>query len=196
MPSGLVISAPCSGAGKTSVTLGLLRALAEDGLTVQPFKTGPDYIDPAFHRAAAGRPSFNLDSWAMEEDLLRGIAAGAADADLALAEGAMGLFDGAARPGVAGTGAAADIARILGWPVLLVVDVSGQSQSAAAVASGFRQHIGDGLFAGVILNRVASPRHGRFVADAMEAAGITVLGTLPRRADLALPSRHLGLVQA
>ncbi|MET0363524.1 MAG: cobyrinate a,c-diamide synthase [Sphingobium sp.] len=195
-PPGLVISAPCSGAGKTTVTLGLLRALSEDGLAVQPFKTGPDYIDPAFHGAAAGRPSFNLDSWAMGEDLLHGIAAEASGADFALAEGAMGLFDGAARPGISGIGAAADIARSIGWPVVLVVDVSGQSQSAAATVSGFRQHIGEELFAGVILNRVGSPRHERFVSDAMAAAGIAVLGALPRRMDLSLPSRHLGLVQA
>ncbi|HEX7855828.1 MAG TPA: cobyrinate a,c-diamide synthase [Sphingobium sp.] len=195
-PPGLVISAPSSGAGKTTVTLGLLRALAEQGVAVQPFKTGPDYIDPAFHRVAAGRPSFNLDSWAMDEALLHGIVTEATGADMALAEGAMGLFDGAAEAGACGIGAAADIARLMGWPVVLVVDVSGQSQSAAAAVSGFRSTIGEDLFAGVILNRVASLRHERFVADAMRAAGIAVLGALPRRDDLSLPSRHLGLVQA
>ncbi|MCE7797113.1 cobyrinate a,c-diamide synthase [Sphingobium sufflavum] len=193
---GLLISAPASGSGKTTVMLGLCRALVEDGLAVQPFKSGPDYIDPAFHRAACGRASFNLDSWAMDGALLDAIAAQGQDADMVLAEGAMGLFDGAARDGASGNGASADIARRMGWPVVLVVDVSGQAQSAAAVAEGFRRLRLDLPFAGVILNRVASPRHERLVRDGMAAAGLTVLGALPRRPDLSLPERHLGLVQA
>ncbi len=193
---GLMISAPASGTGKTTVTLGLLRALREDGLAVQPFKSGPDYIDPAFHRAASGRASFNLDSWTMGGALLDAIAGQAQDADLVLAEGAMGLFDGAMTPGMTGNGASADIARRMGWPVVLVVDVSGQAQSAAATALGFRQHCADLPFAGVILNRVASPRHERLVRGGMAAMGIPVLGALPRRPDLSLPERHLGLVQA
>lgn len=193
---GLLISAPTSGAGKTTVTLGLLRALVEDGLTVQPYKSGPDYIDPAFHRAACGRASFNLDSWAMDGPLLDAIAAEGQDADLIVTEGVMGLFDGAMERGVSGNGASVDIARRMGWPVVLVVDVSGQAQSAAAIALGFRQLGADVPFAGVILNRVASPRHERLVRSGMEAAGITVLGALPRRPDLTLPERHLGLVQA
>jgi cobyrinic acid a,c-diamide synthase len=191
-----MISAPASGTGKTTVMLGLLRALTEDGLTVQPFKSGPDYIDPAFHRAACGRPSFNLDSWAMEGALLDAIGAEARSADLVLAEGVMGLFDGAVGGGASGNGASIDIARRMGWPVLLVVDVAGQSQSAAATAAGFRHLCGDVPFAGVILNRVASPKHERLVRSGMAAAGIAVLGALPRRPDLALPERHLGLVQA
>lgn len=195
-PPGLLIAAPGSGAGKTTVTLGLLRAYREAGLAVQPFKCGPDYIDPAFHRAAAGRASFNLDSWAMGEGQLLGLGGEAAATDLIVAEGAMGLFDAAAARGEAGTGAAADIARIMGWPVVLVLDVSGQSQSAAMVAAGFRTAVGADRFAGVILNRVASARHERFVADAMTAADIPVFGALRRRDDLSLPSRHLGLVQA
>lgn len=196
LPPGLLISAPASGAGKTTVMLGLLRALAEAGVAVQPFKSGPDYIDPAFHRAACGRASFNLDSWAMPGHLLDGIAAEGRNADILLAEGAMGLFDGAARSGANGKGTSADIARRMGWPVVLVVDVSGQGQSAAAAAHGFRLFGADVPFAGVILNRVASPRHERLVRGGMEAVGIPVLGALPRRSDLTLPERHLGLVQA
>lgn len=195
-PPGLMISAPASGTGKTTVTLGLLRALSQDGVIVQPFKSGPDYIDPAFHRAACGRASFNLDSWAMDGPLLDSIAAEGQGADMVLAEGAMGLFDGAFKSGISGNGATADIARRMGWPVVLVVNVAGQAQSAAAVASGFRQWDADLPFAGVILNNVASLRHERLVRSGMEAAGISVLGALPRRPDLALPERHLGLVQA
>lgn len=193
---GLMIAAPASGTGKTTVMLGLLRALTEDGLAVQPFKSGPDYIDPAFHRAACGRPSFNLDSWAMEGDLIAAIAGQAAGADMVLAEGSMGLFDGVASNGASGNGASADMVRRMGWPIVLVLDVSGQAQSAAATALGFSS-LDPGLpFAGVILNRVASPRHERLVRKGMEAVGIPVLGALPRRGDLTLPERHLGLVQA
>jgi cobyrinic acid a,c-diamide synthase len=193
---GLIIAAPASGTGKTTVMLGLLRALAEDGVAVAAFKNGPDYIDPAFHRAACGRPSYNLDSWAMDAALLEAILGQGAGADLVLAEGSMGLFDGVARVGASGTGATADLAKRFGWPVVLVLDVSGQAQSAAATALGFARLDPAVPFAGVILNRVASPRHARLVRVGMEAAGISVLGALPRRADLALPERHLGLVQA
>ncbi|NYZ15176.1 cobyrinate a,c-diamide synthase [Azospirillum sp. RWY-5-1] len=195
-PPGLLIAAPASGSGKTTVTLGLLRALAEDGVVAQPFKNGPDYIDPAFHRAACGRASFNLDSWAMGPDLLDAIAARADGADLVVAEGSMGLYDGVARPGASGTGTGAELAAAFGWPVVLVLDVSGQAQSAAATALGFARLRPDLPFAGVILNRVASPRHERLTRLGMEAAGIRVLGALPRRKDLTLPERHLGLVQA
>ena len=193
---GLMIAAPASGTGKTTVMLGLLRALTEDGLKVQPFKSGPDYIDPAFHRAASGRPSFNLDSWAMDEALLAAIAREAESADVVLAEGSMGLFDGVASSGACGNGASAEIARRMGWPVMLVIDVSGQAQSAAATAAGFRSLDPALPFAGVILNRVASPRHERLVRRGLDAVGIPVLGALPRRGDLTLPERHLGLVQA
>ncbi|KAA8607825.1 cobyrinic acid a,c-diamide synthase [Salipiger aestuarii] len=193
---GLLISAPSSGTGKTTVTLGLLRALAEDGLRVQPFKSGPDYIDPAFHRAAAGRHSFNLDGWAMGADLWRAIGAQAVGADICIAEGSMGLYDGVATRGQQGFGSSAETARAMGWPVVLVLDVSGQAQSAAATALGFRQYMPDLPFAGVILNRVASARHERLARAGMDRAGLTVLGALPRRGDLALPERHLGLIQA
>lgn len=196
MTPGLMIAAPASGTGKTTVMLGLLRAFVEDGLTVQPFKSGPDYIDPAFHRAACGRASFNLDSWAMRDALLDRIGAEATSADLVLAEGSMGLYDGVVAPGACGNGASAEIARRMGWPVVLVIDVSGQAQSAAATAAGFVGYGGGLPFAGVILNRVASPRHERLVRRGMAAAGVEVLGALPRRGDLVLPERHLGLVQA
>ena len=196
MPPGLMISAPASGTGKTTVTLGLLRALKDAGLTVQPFKSGPDYIDPAFHEAAVGRRSFNLDTWAMDDTLFATIAAEAEGADFALGEGSMGLFDGVAGQGASGFGSSAETARRMGWPVVLVIDVGGQAQSAAATALGFKSYEPDLPFAGVILNRVASPRHERLARLGMERAGIPVLGVLPRRGDLALPERHLGLIQA
>jgi cobyrinic acid a,c-diamide synthase len=195
-PPGLLISAPSSGTGKTTVMLGLLRALVEDGLEVQPFKSGPDYIDPAFHLAAAGRASFNIDTWAMDESLLNAIAGRAEGADIVIAEGSMGLFDGVAKPGETGHGSSAETALRMGWPVVLVLDVGGQAQSAAATALGFRSYLPDLPFAGVILNRVASPRHERLTRMGMERAGLPVLGVLPRRGDLTLPERHLGLIQA
>ncbi|ETA53517.1 cobyrinate a,c-diamide synthase [Ponticoccus alexandrii] len=195
-PPGVMVSAPSSGTGKTTVMLGLLRAFAEDGLAVQPFKSGPDYIDPAFHRAASGRASFNLDTWAMGDGLLDAVAGQAAGADLCVGEGSMGLFDGVATRGRAGYGSSAETARRMGWPVVLVLDVGGQAQSAAATALGFRSYMPALPFAGVILNRVASPRHERLTRLGMERAGLPVLGVLPRRGDLTLPERHLGLIQA
>ena len=193
---GLIISAPASGTGKTTLTLGLLAALRARGLTVQPFKSGPDYIDPAFHSAASGRPSVNLDSWAMNAARLGQLVQAADGADLILAEGSMGLFDGVAAKGECGTGASADMAALMGWPVVLVLDVSGQAQSAAAVALGFATLRPDVHIAGVVLNRVASPRHEALVRDGMAQAGIAVFGALPRRTSIELPERHLGLVQA
>lgn len=194
MTRGLIVSAPRSGAGKTTVMLGLARCLAEDGLAVQPYKCGPDYIDPAFHRAACGRESFNLDSWAMPAGMLA--AQLGRGGDLALAEGSMGLFDGVATTGETGSGASADIAALTGWPVVLVLDVSGQAQTAGAMAAGLARFRPDVQVAGVILNRVASPRHDRLCRLGIEAAGLTVFGALPRRGDLTIAERHLGLVQA
>jgi len=196
MTRGLVISAPASGVGKTTLTLALARAFCDRGLEVQCFKSGPDYIDPAFHAAATGRVSVNLDSWAMSRQMIEGLLARAAAADLILAEGSMGLFDGVATPGVCGTGATADIAEITGWPVLLVLDPSGQAQTAAAVAAGLRDFRQPVRLAGVILNRVASPRHEDLVRRALNEADIKVFGALPRQAAITLPKRHLGLVQA
>ena len=196
LPNGILISAPSSGTGKTTVMLGLLRAFSDMGLRVQPFKSGPDYIDPAFHHAAARKASFNLDSWGMDEALMNTIVAEGEDADIAIAEGSMGLYDGVATKGASGFGSSAETAVRFGWPVILVVDVSGQAQSAAATALGFMNYMPDLPFGGVILNRVASPRHERLARLGMEQAGIKVLGVLPRRGDLALPERHLGLIQA
>jgi len=192
--AGLIISAPRSGAGKTTVMLGLLRALRDQGVAVQPYKCGPDYIDPAFHLAASGRASFNLDSWAMAPDLLS--AQLARGGEMALAEGSMGLFDGVAFRGESGTGASADIAALTGWPVVVVLDVSGAAQTVAAMAAGMAAYRKDVKVAGVILNRVASPRHERLCRLGMEEVGLPVFGALPRRGDLTLPERHLGLVQA
>ena len=194
---GLIIAAPRSGAGKTTVTLGLLRALRRRGCVVQPFKCGPDYIDPAFHEVAAGRPSFNLDSWAMDEGLIANLATKASvGADISIAEGVMGLFDGAAARGQYGTGATADLAALLGWPVVLVLDVTGQTETAAAVALGCARY-SDGVdVAGVILNRVASDRHFSLVAPAFDRIKMRVFGAILREDRLVLPERHLGLVHA
>ena len=196
MPRSLIISAPASGVGKTTLTLALARAFRDRGLVVQCFKSGPDYIDPAFHAAATGRVSVNIDSWAMTRESVDALAARGANADLVLAEGSMGLFDGVTAPGVSGTGATADIADMMGWPVLLVIDPSGQAQTAAAVAKGLRDFREGVRVAGAVLNRVASPRHEDLVRRAFVDAGIAVFGALPRHAAIELPKRHLGLVQA
>ena len=186
-PPGLLISAPSSGTGKTTVMLGLLRALKDTGLAVQPFKSGPDYIDPAFHLAAAGRSSYNLDSWAMSNGLMNNLVSLSDGADLILTEGSMGLYDGVAKPGQFGNGSSAETALAFGWPVVLIVDVSGQAQSSAATALGFSNYDERINIAGVILNRVASPRHERLARLGFEKAGLTVFGALPRRGDLVLP---------
>ncbi len=193
---GLLIAAPRSGAGKTTVTLALLAALRARGIAVRAAKAGPDYIDTAFHAAATGHPGLNLDSWAMPPPLLASLAAEAAtSADLLLVEGAMGLFDGIAGP-PGRTGAAADLCARLGLPVLLVLDVTGQAQSAAALLRGFALHDPATRIAGVVLNRTGSDRHRRMVEAAIAPLGIPVLGAIPRAAPPALPERHLGLVQA
>jgi len=193
---GLIVGAARSGAGKTSVTIGLLRALRRRGLKVRGAKSGPDYIDPGFHQAASGRQGVNLDSWAMGPMLLASLLSQAAqDADMVLIESAMGLFDGVdAEP--ERSGAASDLARRFKIPVLLVVDVSGQSRSAAAIAHGFNSFDPGVTLAGVVLNQVASDRHYAQAAAAIERAGIAVLGGIRRNPDMAMPERHLGLVQA
>ncbi|MFQ6755825.1 AAA family ATPase [Cereibacter sphaeroides] len=195
LPPRLRIGVPGSGSGKTTVTLGLLRAFRDTGLAVQPFKNGPDYVDPAFPSAAAGRASFNLDGWAMGEDLLGALARRTAGADLLVAEGSMGLYDGTSAPGRSGRGAASEIARRFGWPVVLALDVGGQAQAAAATALGFAQHPEAPDVAGVILNNVSGARHEVMIRREMARLGLTVLGALPRRSDLVLPERHLGFVQ-
>jgi cobyrinic acid a,c-diamide synthase len=194
---GVVIGAARSGAGKTMVTLGLLRALTRRGVTVQPFKCGPDYIDPAFHAMAAGRPGYNLDCWAMAHATLARVALDhAASAELSIVEGVMGLFDGAPRVGQTACGSTADLAALLRWPVVLVLDVAGQSETAAAVAAGCARYRDDVAVAGVILNRVASPRHLALIAPAFERIGMPVMGALFTDKSSSLPERHLGLVQA
>ncbi len=193
---GLVISAPASGSGKTTLTLALLAALRRRGRVVQPYKCGPDYIDPAFHTVAAHRASFNLDCWAMTRDRFDALLDVGADADLCLAEGVMGLFDGVATRGAWGNGSTADIAAATGWPVVLVLDVGGQAQSAAAVALGFARYRDDVTVAGVILNQVASPRHAALVREGFVDRGIKVFGSIGRDQTLTMPERHLGLVQA
>jgi cobyrinic acid a,c-diamide synthase len=193
---GLIIAAPNSGAGKTTITLGLLAALKRKGIAVRAAKAGPDYIDPAFHAAATGTQGFNLDTWAMPPALLDALVGEAArDCELLVVEGVMGLFDGA--PGPSGrTGAAADLATHFGLPVVLVLDVAAQAQSAAAVVRGFSSHDANVRIAGVILNRVGSERHRALVTDAIAQLGIRVIGALPRDEGIVLPERHLGLVQA
>lgn len=195
-PPGLIIAAPASGTGKTTVTLGVLAALRARGVAVAPFKNGPDYIDPAFHAAAAGRDSVNLDTWAMGTGQIAALVGAAAGADVIVTEGSMGLFDGVAERGEAGNGSGADLAAMLGWPVVLVLDVSAQAQSAAAVALGFDRLQPGVRLAGVVLNKVASPMHEALCRDGFDRAGIAVLGVLPRDAGVELPERHLGLVQA
>jgi cobyrinic acid a,c-diamide synthase len=196
MTRGLMIAAPRSGSGKTTATLGLLRAFRRRGVDVVGLKSGPDYIDPAFHAAASGRAGVNLDSWAMPPELLAALAAQAsAERGLMLCEASMGLFDGV--PATSGrSGASADVAAAMGMPVLLVMDVSGQAQSAAAIVKGCASYDPRLGVAGVIVNRVGSERHRRLVVEAIEALGIPVVGALPRNDQVALPERHLGLVQA
>ncbi|PPD41155.1 MAG: cobyrinic acid a,c-diamide synthase [Methylocystis sp.] len=193
---GILIAAARSSSGKTTLALGLMRALTRRGLRVSAVKCGPDYIDPAFHAAATGRDSLNLDSWAMEAGLIASLAAQAgAGADIIVAEGAMGLFDGAPG-GASGVGASADIAALLGWPVLLAHDVSGQAQTAAAVLRGLASHDPRVKVVGVVANKVGSERHKRLVSESLAAIALPLFGALPRNDALALPERHLGLVQA
>lgn len=197
LPRGIVIAAPSSGSGKTTVTLGLLAAFRQKGIAVQPFKSGPDYLDTGHHTRAAGRPSFNLDTWAMPEALIGGIVAHAAEgADLAIVEGVMGLFDGGAGRGLSGSGSTADLAALLGWPVVLVLDVAGQTETAAALALGCARYRPEVRIAGVILNQVGSARHEALIRPGFARIGIPVLGALRRSDDIRLPERHLGLVQA
>ncbi|MTI43846.1 cobyrinic acid a,c-diamide synthase [Roseibium hamelinense] len=193
VPNGLLIAAPSSGAGKTTLTLSLLRASKAKGHAVVSAKSGPDYIDPRFHAAATGAPCINLDAWAMSSQAIRRLAnQHAAASELLLIEGAMGLFDGAAN----GRGSAADLAACLQVPVVLVVDCSRQAQSVAALVSGFGAFRTDVSVAGIVLNRVGSARHEAMLRTALAPLGIPVVGALPRLPGLQLPERHLGLVQA
>ncbi|WP_338551127.1 cobyrinate a,c-diamide synthase [Roseovarius phycicola] len=190
MGQGLIISAPSSGSGKTTVTLALLRHLARQAVPVRGTKSGPDYIDPKFHEAASGKVCMNLDAWAMTPDRIKALAVGDG---LLIVEGAMGLFDGAPPEG---KGAVADLARMLGLPVVLVVDAGKQAGSVAPLVAGFAGHDPGVRVAAVILNNVGSDRHEAMLRRALEPLGLPILAALRRDAALALPSRHLGLVQA
>ncbi|MFC1674211.1 AAA family ATPase, partial [Pseudomonadota bacterium] len=176
--NGIVIAAPSSGSGKTVVTLGLLAALKREGVRVASLKAGPDYIDPAFHAVATGRGCSNMDAWAMREETLQGSAANAGKgADLVVCEGVMGLFDGA----TVDQGSTADIAKLTGWPVVLVVDARSQGASAAAQVLGFNAYRDDINIAGVIFNRVGSEKHQRVIREAMGRVlpDVPVLGMIP-----------------
>ncbi len=190
--SGLLVAAPSSGAGKTTVTLGLLRALRDRGMAIAPGKAGPDYIDPAFHAAASGVPCLNFDPWGMRRELLAANAAGHGAGRLLIVEAMMGLFDGAAD----GSGAPADLAALLDLAVVLVIDCARMSHSVAALASGYARFRDDIRVSGVILNRVGSDRHEAMLREALAAISLPVIGVLRADAGLALPERHLGLVQA
>ncbi len=194
----IVVAAPTSGAGKTSVTTGLVAALTARGLTVSPHKVGPDYIDPGYAGLAAGRPGRNLDPWLVGEERIAPLFLhGSRGADVAVVEGVMGLFDGASHPHVApGFGSTAYVAGLLRAPVVLVVDASAQAQSVAALVHGFATFDPTVRLGGVVLNRVGSPRHEAILREALEASGVPVLGAVPRTDAVGTPSRHLGLVPA
>jgi cobyrinic acid a,c-diamide synthase len=195
MTGRLVIAGTHSGAGKTTVASGVMAALTRAGHAVAPFKVGPDFIDPSYHRLACGRPGRNLDAFLSGPELIAPLALhGAAGADLAIVEGVMGLFDGASGRGeLAST---AQVAKLLGAPVLLVVDASAMARSAGAIVHGFATFDPELRLAGVVLNRVASDWHEELLRDALAATGVPVVGVLRRDADLAVPERHLGLVPA
>ena len=195
----VVIAAPASGSGKTTVATGLIGALRRAGHTVAPFKVGPDFIDPGYHGLAAGRPGRNLDPVLVGEHLIGPLYAhGASGADIAVVEGVMGLFDGRIGPAATAPapGSTAHVAGLLGAPVILVVDARGQSHSIAALLHGFSTFDAATRVCGVILNRVGSPRHEQVLRQACEQAGVPVLGAIPRTAELELPTRYLGLVTA
>jgi len=191
----IVIAAPMSGSGKTTVTLGLMESLKRRGFSIAPFKVGPDFIDPGWHRLATGRTSVNLDGWMCREGFVRQtFAMHARGCDLAVIEGVMGLFDGI--DGVSDAGSTAQIARFLEAPVILVVDARSQARSAAALVRGFSSFDSDVHVAGVIFNNVGSDSHARILRDAMISAvpEVRILGCIPRDERLRIPSRHLGLV--
>ncbi|HVH79895.1 MAG TPA: cobyrinate a,c-diamide synthase [Stellaceae bacterium] len=197
MSGGIILAAPASGSGKTLITAGLLRHLHRRGIKVAAAKVGPDYIDPTFHALASRAPCINLDSWAMRPATLAALVQDLeGSTELVLCEGVMGLFDGSGPDGTAGS--TAELARIAGWPVVLIVDASGQGASVAALVAGFAQYDRGVPLAGVILNRVASPRHQELLVQAIRRhlPGLPVLGALRRDRNLALPARHLGLVPA
>ena len=195
----VVIAAPASGSGKTTVATGLMGALRRAGRRVAPFKVGPDFIDPGYHGLAAKRPGRNLDPVLVGEPLIGPLYRhGSAGADIAVVEGVMGLFDGRIEENTTGTaiGSTAHVAALLGAPVILVIDARGQSHSIAALLHGFSTFDQSVRIAGAILNRVGSPRHEDVLRQACEQAGVPVVGAIPRADELSVPSRHLGLITA
>jgi cobyrinic acid a,c-diamide synthase len=190
----MIIAAPASGSGKTTLAAGLIAAFRRRGLVVQPFKCGPDYIDPGYHTLAAGRPCRNLDTWLLTREQAQTLFAHTSRAaDIAMIEGVMGLFDGYGA--LDDTGGAADVARLLDAPVVLVIDAGGMARSAAALVEGFAQFDARVRVGGVLLNHVGSERHAQLCAEAItERTGLPCFGYLPRRDDLRLPERHLGLI--
>jgi cobyrinic acid a,c-diamide synthase len=194
----VVIAAPASGSGKTTIATGLIGALRQAGHRVAPFKVGPDFIDPGYHTLAAGNPGRNLDPVLVGDRLIGPLFQhGTRGTDIAVIEGVMGLFDGRidASTGPA-AGSTAHVAGLLGAPVILVVDARGQSQSIAALLHGFSTFDAETRIRGVILNRVGSTRHEQVLRQACEQTGVPVLGSIPRTAELELPTRYLGLVTA
>jgi len=189
---GFVIAAPKSGAGKTTITLGLMKAISKGGIVVAPFKAGPDYIDPSLHRLVCKRPSYNLDTWMMGADGVKeSFARGINGADLAIVEGVMGLFDGKIG---SDEGSTAHLAKTLGLPVILVVDASAMAGSIAPLVKGFVDFDKEVNIAGVILNRVGSPNHYKILKAALKKIKIKDFGYIPKSSELLLPDRHLGLV--
>lgn len=195
----LLLAAPASGSGKTTVAAALMRLLTDRGLRVAPFKVGPDYIDPSHHGEAAGRRSRNLDGWMLPHDTVRALfrraTTGPRAADVAVLEGVMGLFDG--RSAVTEEGSTAEMAKLLGVPVVLVLDAGAMARTAGAVVHGLHTFDPELEVAGVILNRIAGPRHFELCRDSIvQRTGVPVLGWLPKDPSLAVPERHLGLVLA
>ena len=187
----LVIAATQSGSGKTTITTGIIAALRRRGLIVQSYKIGPDYIDPGYHSLASGRSAHNLDSWLVSNDKLKEIFIQTSqNADIAIIEGVMGLYDGG-RNGISST---AEIAKLLNAPVILVIDAKSMGASAAAVALGFREYDRDVNFAGVILNRIGSDNHKKMIEEALSEINIKSFGEIKRDNNLKTPERHLGLL--
>lgn len=189
-PSGIILSAPSSGCGKTTITLALLRALRQQGLQIKSAKSGPDYIDTRFHSEASGSECYNLDAWAMNPDQICKLANNSSQL---IIEGAMGLFDGAPPDG---KGSTANLAAILNLPIILILDAASQAQSVAALTLGFQKLDPNIKISGIILNKVGSDKHNRILVSALKPLGIPILGSIYRDQNLSIPSRHLGLVQA
>lgn len=193
----IMVAAPQSGSGKTTITLGIMETMRRRGLSVAPFKVGPDFIDPGYHRLVTGRTSLNLDGWILSEETVRSLfERHSFGADVAVIEGVMGLFDGI--DGVHEAGSTAQIAKILGAPVILVIDARSQARSVAALVKGYATFDPDVWIRGVIFNNVGSDNHARVLKSAVESLdlGIPVLGSIPREERLTIPSRHLGLFTA